>query len=98
MLKPIPRDGRDINIDFIRFLYGPTRFQDRADISRLTGAAPGYIGFDEPDVFAILEDNPKTVFIFEEIEKAANNATEVIMQAMETEKQETNGKTLKKRK
>ncbi len=80
------------------FAYRPvdcTQFQDRADISRLTGAAPGYIGFDEPGVFSILEDNPNTIFVFEEIEKAANNATEVIMQAMETGKQETNGKTLK---
>lgn len=80
------------------FAYRPvdcTQFQDRADISRLTGAAPGYVGFDEPGVFAILEDNPNTFFVFEEIEKAANNVTEVIMQAMETGKQETNGKTLK---
>ena len=80
------------------FAYRPvdcTQFQDRADISRLTGAAPGYVGFDEPGVFAILEDNPNTVFVFEEIEKAAPNATEVIMQAMETGRQETNGKTLK---
>ncbi len=80
------------------FAYRPvdcTQFQDRADISRLTGAAPGYVGFDEPGVFAILEDNPNTVFVFEEIEKAASNATEVIMQALETGKQETNGKTLK---
>lgn len=72
-----------------------TQFQERADISRLTGSAPGYIGFDEPGVFSIVEDNPHTVFVFEEIEKAANNVTEVIMQAMETGKQETNGKTLK---
>ena len=72
-----------------------TQFQERSDISRLTGAAPGYIGFDEPGVFSILEDNPNTIFVFEEIEKAANNVTEVIMQAMETGKQETNGKTLK---
>lgn len=80
------------------FAYRPvdcTQFQDRADISRLNGAAPGYVGFDEPGVFAILEDNLNTFFVFEEIEKAANNVTEVIMQAMETGKQETNGKTLK---
>lgn len=72
-----------------------TQFQERADISRLTGSAPGYIGFDEPGVFSIVEDNPHTILVFEEIEKAANNVTEVIMQAMETGKQETNGKTLK---
>ena len=80
------------------YAYRPvdcTQFQERADISRLTGAAPGYVGFEEPGVFAILENNPNTVFVFEEIEKAANNVTEVIMQAMETGKQETNGKTLR---
>lgn len=81
-----------------QFFYRPvdcTQFQDKADISRLTGAAPGYVGFDEPGVFSVLEDHPNTVFVFEEIEKAASNVTEVIMQAMETGRQETNGKTLR---
>lgn len=72
-----------------------TQFQDKADISRLIGAAPGYVGFDEPGVFSVLEDHPNTVFVFEEIEKASSNITEVIMQAMETGRQETNGKTLR---
>lgn len=81
-----------------RLAYRPidcTQFQERSDISKLTGAAPGYVGFDEPGVFSILEDNLKTVFVFEEIEKAAGNVTDVIMQAMETGRQETNGKTLR---
>ena len=81
-----------------RYAYRPvdcTQFQERADISKLIGTAPGYVGFDEPGVFSILEDNPNTVFVFEEIEKAASNVTEVIMQALETGKQETNGKMLK---
>jgi len=71
-----------------------TQFQEKADISKLIGAAPGYVGFDEPGVFSVLEDYPNTVFVFDEIEKAASNVTEVIMQAMETGRQETNGKTL----
>ena len=71
-----------------------TQFQDHADISRLIGAAPGYVGFTEPGVFACLERNKNTVFVFEEIEKAAPNATQVIMQALETGRQDTNGKTL----
>lgn len=71
-----------------------TQFQDKADISRLTGAAPGYVGHDEPGVFSILEDNPNTIFVFDEIEKAASNVTEAIMQAMESGRQATNGKTL----
>lgn len=71
------------------------QFQERADISKLTGAAPGYVGFDEPGTFAVLEEHPNTVFIFDEIEKAASNITETIMQAMENGRQETNGKTLR---
>jgi len=81
-----------------KLFYRPidcTQFQERTDISRLIGAAPGYVGFDEPGAFSVLEDHPYTVFVFEEIEKADKNATEVIMQAMETGRQETNGKTLK---
>lgn len=81
-----------------KLFYRPvdcTQFQERTDISRLTGAAPGYVGFDEPGVFSVLEDHPNTVFVFEEIEKADKNVTEVIMQAMETGRQETNGKTLR---
>lgn len=71
-----------------------TQFQDYADISRLIGAAPGYVGFTEPGVFACLERNPNTVFVFEEIEKASPNTTQVIMQALETGRQDMNGKTL----
>lgn len=70
------------------------QFQTKEDISKLIGTAPGYVGFDEPGVFSVLEDHPRTVFVFEEIEKASANVTEVIMQAMETGRQETNGKTL----
>lgn len=65
------------------------------DISKLIGAPPGYVGHDEPGVFSILEDNPNTVFVFEEIEKGSDVISETIMQAMETGRQETNGKTLK---
>lgn len=83
--------GRD------KLFYRPfdcTQLQHPEDISRLTGAAPGYVGYDQPGVFSVLEDHPNTVFVFDEIEKAADNVTEVLMQAMETGRQETNGKTL----
>lgn len=89
--------NNQMDIEDPSFAYRPvdcTQFQERYDISRLIGAAPGYVGFNEPGVFSILERNPYTVFVFEEIEKAAPNVTEVIMQAMETGRQETNGKTL----
>ncbi len=75
--------------------YDCTQLQTKGDITRLIGAAPSYVGFDEPGVFSVLEEHPNTVFVFEEVEKAAANCTEVIMQAMETGKLETNGKTLK---
>lgn len=71
-----------------------SQFQNEEDISRLTGAAPGYVGFNEPGAFSCLEDYPNTVFVFGEIEKGAPNITQAIMQAMDNSRMQTNGKTL----
>ncbi|MCH5314752.1 MAG: ATP-dependent Clp protease ATP-binding subunit [Eubacterium sp.] len=87
--KQIPADK-----SFALKIVDCSQFQENHDISKLIGAPPGYIGYDEPGAFAILEDNPHVIFVFDEIEKAANNVTETIMQALDTGVQDTNGKTL----
>ena len=71
-----------------------TQIQHEEDISKLIGAAPGYVGYGEPGVFSVLEDNENAVFVFDDIERAAKNVTVTLMQAMENGKQSTNGKTL----
>ena len=45
-------------------------FTEAHSISRLIGADPNYVGFDQKAVFEYVIDNPKMVFIFDELEKA----------------------------
>ena len=80
-----------------RFVFKPfdcAQIQHEEDISKLIGAAPGYVGYGDPGLFSVLEDTPNVVFMFDEIEKAAKNLTLTLMQAMENGRQATNGRTL----
>ena len=45
-------------------------FTEAHSISRLIGADPNYVGFNQKAVFEYVIDNPKMVFIFDELEKA----------------------------
>ena len=45
-------------------------FKERNSEYRLTGAPPGYVGYDDKPVFEAVVDNPYTVFIFDELDKA----------------------------
>lgn len=80
-----------------RYIYRDidcSHYQDKGDISRLTGAAPGYIGHDEEGPFAITEDNPYVIYAINEIEKAHAEIATALMEAMDTGRMATNGKTL----
>jgi ATP-dependent Clp protease ATP-binding subunit ClpA len=57
-------------------------FKDRSAVSRLTGAAPGLIGFD--DGAPTMEDcENKEIVVFDEIDKADPNIYDVMMQILE---------------
>ena len=45
-------------------------YTDAHSAYRLTGAPPGYVGYDDPSVFEAVIENPYTVFIFDELDKA----------------------------
>ena len=45
-------------------------FTESHTISRLIGAEPGYVGYEEKGVFETVVDNPYMVYCFDEIEKA----------------------------
>lgn len=71
-----------------------THYSHEGDISRLTGAAPGYIGHDEEGPFAVTEDNPYVIYAINEIEKAHAEIATAMMETMDTGRMATNGKTL----
>jgi ATP-dependent Clp protease ATP-binding subunit ClpB len=59
-----------------------SEFKDRSAVSRLTGAAPGLVGFDE-GAPTIEECENKDIIVFDEIDKADPNIYDVMMQVLE---------------
>ena len=59
-----------------------SEFKDKSAVSRLTGAAPGLIGFDE-GAPTIEECENKDIVVFDEIDKADPNIYDVMMQILE---------------
>ena len=59
-----------------------SEFKDRSAVSRLTGAAPGLVGFDE-GAPTIEECEGKDIVVFDEIDKADPNIYDVMMQILE---------------
>ena len=45
-------------------------FTQPHSVHRLIGAPPGYVGYDDPPVFEAVRENPRTVFLFDELDKA----------------------------
>ena len=88
--RQLPREAQ-------RYIYRDidcTHYTHEGDISRLTGAAPGFVGHDEDGPFAITEDNPYVIYGINEIEKAHAEIATALMEAMDTGRMATNGKTL----
>jgi ATP-dependent Clp protease ATP-binding subunit ClpB len=59
-----------------------SEFKDRSAVSRLTGAAPGLIGFDD-GAPTMEECEHKNIVVFDEIDKADPNIYDVMMQILE---------------
>jgi ATP-dependent Clp protease ATP-binding subunit ClpA len=59
-----------------------SEFKDRSAISRLTGAAPGLIGFDD-GAPTMEECENRDIVVFDEIDKADPNIYDVMMQILE---------------
>jgi len=59
-----------------------SEFKDRSAVSRLTGAAPGLVGFDD-GAPTIEECENKDIVVFDEIDKADPNIYDVMMQILE---------------
>jgi ATP-dependent Clp protease ATP-binding subunit ClpA len=58
-------------------------FQDRTSVNRLVGSNPGYIGYDDTSVLESVANNPKTVFIFDETEKAHPDVIKSLMAVLD---------------
>ena len=52
-------------------------------VSRLLGSPPGYVGYDDTPVLEAIRHSPRTVFIFDELEKAHPEILKVFMSILD---------------
>src|SRR5438270_249777 len=61
-----------------------SEYQERHTVSRLVGAPPGYIGYDEGgQLTEAVRRRPYTVVLLDEIEKAASEVFDVLLQVLD---------------
>ncbi|OVE81345.1 ATP-dependent Clp protease ATP-binding subunit ClpA [bacterium K02(2017)] len=74
--------ARIMGIEFIRF--DMSEYQEKHTISRLIGAPPGYVGFDQGGLLTdALHKTPHAVVLLDEIEKAHPDLFNILLQIMD---------------
>jgi ATP-dependent Clp protease ATP-binding subunit ClpA len=83
-----------LGIDLVRF--DMSEYMERHSISRLIGAPPGYVGFDQGGLLTdAIDQQPHTVLLLDEIEKAHPDLFNILLQVMDHGKlTDHNGKSV----
>ncbi|MCB8879208.1 ATP-dependent Clp protease ATP-binding subunit ClpA [Acidisoma cellulosilytica] len=83
-----------LGIELVRF--DMSEYMERHSISRLIGAPPGYVGFDQGGMLTdSIDQHPHCVLLLDEIEKAHPDLYNILLQVMDHGKlTDHNGKTV----
>ncbi len=83
-----------MGIELVRF--DMSEYMERHSISRLIGAPPGYVGFDQGGLLTdSVDQHPHSVLLLDEIEKAHPDLFNILLQVMDHGKlTDHNGKTV----
>ncbi|MCW8836569.1 MAG: ATP-dependent Clp protease ATP-binding subunit ClpA [Rhodospirillales bacterium] len=83
-----------LGVELIRF--DMSEYMERHSVSRLIGAPPGYVGFDQGGLLTdAIDQNPHAVLLLDEIEKAHPDLFNILLQVMDHGKlTDHNGKTI----
>ncbi|KAF0119007.1 MAG: ATP-dependent Clp protease ATP-binding subunit ClpA [Rhodospirillaceae bacterium] len=74
--------ARTLGIELIRF--DMSEYMERHSISRLIGAPPGYVGFDQGGLLTdAIDQHPHCVLLLDEIEKAHPDLFNILLQIMD---------------
>ena len=86
--------SRSLGIQLTRF--DMSEYMERHSVSRLIGAPPGYVGFDQGGLLTdAVDQNPHCVLLLDEIEKAHPDLFNVLLQVMDYGKMtDHNGKNV----
>jgi ATP-dependent Clp protease ATP-binding subunit ClpA len=86
--------AKTMGIELIRF--DMSEYMERHSVSRLIGAPPGYVGFDQGGLLTdAIDQHPHAVLLLDEIEKAHLDLFNILLQVMDHGKlTDHNGKTV----
>jgi ATP-dependent Clp protease ATP-binding subunit ClpA len=86
--------ARTLGIEITRF--DMSEYMERHTVSRLIGAPPGYVGFDQGGLLTdAVDQHPHSVLLLDEIEKAHPDLFNILLQVMDYGKlTDHNGKTV----
>ncbi len=86
--------SRILGIELVRF--DMSEYMERHSVSRLIGAPPGYVGFDQGGLLTdAVDQHPHAVLLLDEIEKAHPDLFNILLQVMDHGKMtDHNGKTV----
>lgn len=86
--------SRSLGIEIKRF--DMSEYMERHSVSRLIGAPPGYVGFDQGGLLTdAVEQNPHCVLLLDEVEKAHPDLFNILLQVMDYGKlTDNNGKSV----
>lgn len=71
-----------LGVNFLRF--DMSEYMEKHAVSRLIGAPPGYVGFDQGGLLTdAVRKNPHTVLLLDEIEKAHPDVFNILLQVMD---------------
>jgi len=74
--------ARIMGIELVRF--DMSEYMERHTVSRLIGAPPGYIGFDQGGLLTeAINKNPHAVLLLDEVEKAHPDVFNILLQVMD---------------
>ena len=86
--------ARSLGLELMRF--DMSEYMERHSVSRLIGAPPGYVGFDQGGLLTDkVDQNPHAVLLLDEIEKAHPDLFNILLQVMDHGKlTDHNGKNI----
>ncbi len=74
--------AKTLGVELVRF--DMSEYMERHSVSRLIGAPPGYVGFDQGGMLTdAVDKNPHVVLLLDEIEKAHPDVYNVLLQIMD---------------
>lgn len=78
--------SENLNMKLLR--YDMSEYQEKHAASKLIGAPPGYVGYDDSNLgggllISDIEKNPNSIILFDEVEKAHPDVMNVFLQLMD---------------